>query len=100
MTAPCRLLPTSDAQIACRTCGQTFSPDAVTLRALERSEGGSAPDQSSMMATLGLPCPRRADAAPTLHLGYGPTAAPRDGELLLALGEAGTTGGHASASGS
>jgi len=94
--SPCRLIPESDTQIRCATCGETFAASALSVEVAERIEGGSAPDQSTVAMQLSAPCPAGGDGRDTLHLGYGPTASRRDGELMLALGKAQRTDGRTS----
>ncbi|MCU1500992.1 MAG: hypothetical protein JWM12_346 [Ilumatobacteraceae bacterium] len=70
------------AQLECHECGARFAASEVEMASLRRLEGAS--DPADMVAVVALTCPR-CSAKGTAVLGFGPAAAPEDGDVLGAL---------------
>jgi hypothetical protein len=68
--------------LECLSCHQTSPAAMVTMASLRRMEGES--DPADMVAVVALTCPACGGRG-TLVLGFGPTAAPADADVLRVL---------------
>lgn len=74
--------PTRDGELECGDCNRTIDPSAVEIASWRRLEGAS--DPADMLEVVGLTCPHCGRQG-TATLGFGPAAAPEDGDILGAL---------------
>lgn len=70
------------SRVECHECGRQFPAADASMSSLRRMEGAS--DPADMLAVVALTCPL-CDARGTLVLGFGPAAAPEDGDVLGVL---------------
>lgn len=71
-----------ETQMDCHECDGRFPAADVAMSSLRRLEGAS--DPADMLAVVALTCPK-CSAKGTAVLGYGPAAAPEDGDVLGVL---------------
>jgi hypothetical protein len=87
---------TDSSTLECHECGADSSPGEVSMSSLRRLEGASDPDD--MVAVVAITCPA-CGARGTVVLGFGPTAAPEESDVLKDLrderGDAGAPGNSA-----
>jgi hypothetical protein len=72
----------SGSDVVCGTCQSVLRPDELLVHRLRRLEGAS--DPADMLAVVAATCPGCGTDG-TLVLGFGPSADPDDGALLVAL---------------
>ena len=68
--------------VECHQCNSKSDASRVKMSSLRRMEGASDPDD--MVAVVAIQCPS-CDAQGTLVLGFGPTAAEEDSDVLQCL---------------
>ena len=73
---------TDASTLECHECGAVSSPGDVSMSSLRRLEGASDPDD--MVAVVAITCPA-CGARGTVILGFGPTAAPEESDVLKEL---------------
>jgi hypothetical protein len=73
---------TDSSTLECHECGAESSPVDVSMSSLRRLEGASDPDD--MVAIVAITCPA-CGVRGTVVLGFGPTAAPEESDVLQGL---------------
>jgi hypothetical protein len=74
--------PLEGGSVECHVCNSKASASRVKMSSLRRMEGASDPDD--MVAVVAIECPS-CNAKGTLVLGFGPTAAEEDSDVLRSL---------------
>lgn len=73
---------TDSSTLKCHECGAESSPSEVSMSSLRRLEGASDPDD--MIAVVAITCPA-CGVRGTVVLGFGPSAAPEESDVLQGL---------------